>query len=124
MTNINSRPWRGGRIALIALHFSILCGFARAGDSAPSAGNWGPAGNTSASADIYFRLHAAVRAAATPIALPGREMTDGAALRPVNDCTGRVTAAVLRRKPVPYWMKSASTDISDAVVPTSLTRTR
>jgi hypothetical protein len=97
MTNINSRPSRCGRIALIALLFSIFCGFARAGDSAPFAGNAVPASNAAAGSDIYFRLHAEAHAAATPIALPGREMTDGAALRPVNDCTGRVTAAVLQK---------------------------
>jgi hypothetical protein len=86
----------------MALIFSIFCGFARAGDSAPFAGNAVPASNAAARSDIYFRLHAEVHAAATPIALPGREMTDGVAPRPVNDCTGRVTTAVLRRKLVPY----------------------
>jgi hypothetical protein len=123
MTNTDSRPWSSGPIALIALLFSIVCSVARAGDIAPSARIPFPASNASARADMYFRLHADVRAAATTIALPGRGMTDGAAMRPLSDCTGRATATVVRRNSVPYRLQSASTDIADAVGPASFTRT-
>jgi hypothetical protein len=122
MTNTSSRPWNSGRLALIALPFSILCGCAPAGDIAPFATNAVPAGNASARGDIYFRLHAEMRAAATAIVLPGRYMTEGAEMRPVSSCAGRATTTVLRTKSVPYGLRSRSTEIAEAVGPTLFTR--
>lgn len=57
----------------------------------PSRRNPAPAGNASAIVGAYLRIHAAVRADATIIGLPSREINGGAAAGPASDCTGEET---------------------------------